>query len=177
MADLRVRYSSLQACEIGADLVPRLIDEIPILAVAAVFARGTTVVRDAAELRVKESDRIGAIATQLNRLGAKVTELPDGLEITGGTSLTGTEVDSYGDHRIAMSLAIAALSATGCTQIRRADAAAISYPGFATRCSRFAAQARRRKLNKTVEAMILVHGVRLMHGPQSLLSGRVIQSQ
>jgi len=132
VADLRVRSSPLQACEIGANLIPRLIDEIPILAVAAVFARGTTVVRDAAELRVKESDRIGAIATQLNRLGAKVTELPDGLEITGGTSLTGTEVDSYGDHRMAMSLAIAALNATGCTQIRRAGAAAISYPGFAS---------------------------------------------
>jgi len=132
VADLRVRYGSLRACEIGADLIPRLIDEIPVLAVAAVFAQGTTVVRNAAELRVKESDRIGAIATQLNRLGAKVTELPDGLEITGGTPLTGTEVDSYGDHRIAMSLAIAALNASGCTWIYRAAAAAISYPGFAS---------------------------------------------
>jgi len=131
VADLQVRYSSLRACEIGAELIPRLIDEIPILAVAAVFAQGTTVVRDAAELRVKESDRIGAIATQLNRLGAKVTELADGLEITGGTPLTGAEVDSYGDHRIAMSLVIAALNATGCTQVSRAEAAAISYPDFA----------------------------------------------
>lgn len=131
VADLRVRAGALQACEIGGDLIPRLIDEIPILAVAAVFAQGTTVIRDAAELRVKESDRIAAIATQLNRLGAKVTELPDGLEITGGTPLKGTAVDSYNDHRIAMSLAIAALNATGSTNIDRAAAAAISYPGFA----------------------------------------------
>ncbi len=132
VADLRVRYGPLRACEIGADLIPRLIDEIPILAVAAVFAQGTTVIRDAAELRVKESDRIAAIATQLNRLGAKVSELPDGLEITGGTPLKGAEVDSYNDHRIAMSLAIAGLNATGSTEIDRAAAAAISYPDFAT---------------------------------------------
>ncbi len=132
VADLRVRYGTLQSCEVQGSLIPRLIDEIPILAVAAVFAQGTTVIRDAAELRVKESDRISAMATQLNRLGAKVTELPDGLEITGNTSLTGTEVDSYGDHRIAMSLAIAALNAAGSTQIGQAEAAAISYPDFAT---------------------------------------------
>ena len=89
-------------------------------------------IRDAAELRVKESDRITAMATQLNQLGARVTELPDGLEITGGTSLTGTDVDSHTDHRIAMSLAIAALNATGTTTIHRAEAAAISYPDFIT---------------------------------------------
>lgn len=130
VADLRVRHGPLQACEVYGNLIPRLIDEIPILAVAAVFARGTTVIRDAAELRVKESDRITAMATQLNRMGAKVTELPDGLEITGGTPLTGTDVDSYGDHRIAMSLAIAALNAAGSTQIGQAAAAAISYPDF-----------------------------------------------
>ena len=130
VADLRVRSSSLQAGTIAGDLIPQLIDEIPILAVAAVFARGTTIIRDAAELRVKESDRITAIATQLNRMGAKVQELPDGLEITGGTPLTGTEVDSYTDHRIAMSLAIAALNATGTTTIHGAEAAAISYPDF-----------------------------------------------
>lgn len=132
VADLRVRYSPLQSCELQGSLIPRLIDEIPILTVAAVFAQGTTVIRDAAELRVKESDRISAMATQLNRLGAKVTELPDGLEITGSTPLIGTEVVSYGDHRIAMSLAIAALNATGSTQIGQAEAVAISYPDFAT---------------------------------------------
>ena len=130
VADVRVRHSSLKACAIAGDLVPRLIDEIPILAVAAVFAQGTTVIRDAAELRVKESDRLSVMATQLSRMGAKITELSDGLEITGGTALVGAEVDSYTDHRIAMSLAIAALTATGTTTIQRAEAAAISYPDF-----------------------------------------------
>ncbi|NJO76381.1 MAG: 3-phosphoshikimate 1-carboxyvinyltransferase [Leptolyngbyaceae cyanobacterium RM1_406_9] len=130
VADVRVRHSFLKACAIAGDLIPRLIDEIPILAVAAVFAQGTTVIRDAAELRVKESDRLSVMATQLSRMGAKITELPDGLEITGGTPLVGAEVDSYTDHRIAMSLAIAALTATGTTTIQRAEAAAISYPDF-----------------------------------------------
>jgi 3-phosphoshikimate 1-carboxyvinyltransferase len=130
VADLRVRSSALKGCTIAGDLIPRLIDEIPILAVAAVFAQGKTVIRDAAELRVKESDRIAVMATQLNQLGARVTELPDGLEITGGTLLTGTNVDSHTDHRIVMSLAIAALNTTGTTTIHRAEAAAISYPEF-----------------------------------------------
>ena len=130
VADLRVRSSSLKACTIAGDLIPRLIDEIPILAVAAVFAQGTTIIRDAEELRVKESDRIEVMAKQLNSMGAKVTELPDGMEITGGTPLTGTDVDSYTDHRIAMSLAIAALNSTGTTTINRAEAASISYPDF-----------------------------------------------
>jgi 3-phosphoshikimate 1-carboxyvinyltransferase len=107
-----------------------MIDEIPILAVAAVFAQGTTVIRDAAELRVKESDRLAVMASQLNRMGAKITELPDGLEITGNTPLTGTEVDSHRDHRISMSLAIAALNAQGITTIHGAEAATISYPDF-----------------------------------------------
>ncbi len=131
VADLRVRYSPLKACEISGSIIPRLIDEIPILAVAAMFAEGTTVIRDAAELRVKESDRLAVMATQLQKLGAKVTELPDGLEITGGISITGTDVESDGDHRIAMSLAIAALNATGITNIHQAEAASISYPNFA----------------------------------------------
>ncbi|MCS6814485.1 MAG: 3-phosphoshikimate 1-carboxyvinyltransferase [Cyanobacteria bacterium] len=136
VADVRVRYRSgshglpLTACEIAGDLIPRLIDEIPVLAVAAVFAQGTTVIRDAEELRVKESDRIAVMAKELTRLGAKVTEHPDGLEITGGTPLKGTTVDSHTDHRIAMSLAIAALAATGTTQVQRADAVTISYPDF-----------------------------------------------
>jgi 3-phosphoshikimate 1-carboxyvinyltransferase len=131
VADILVRYSpDMKGCTIAGDIIPRLIDEIPILAVAAIFAQGTTVIRDAAELRVKESDRLAVMATQLNRMGAQVTELPDGLEITGGTVLTGADVDSYTDHRIAMSLAIAALSATGKTSIHRAEAASISYPNF-----------------------------------------------
>lgn len=130
VADLRVRYSSLKATRIEGAIIPRLIDEVPILAVAAAFAEGTTVIKDAEELRVKESDRITVMATQLNAMGAKVTELPDGLEITGGNPLTGTEVDSFADHRIGMSLAIAALRATGTTTIHRAEAASISYPNF-----------------------------------------------
>jgi len=130
VADLRVRHSKLKACTIAGDLIPRLIDEIPILAVAATFAEGTTVIRDAEELRVKESDRITITATQLNLMGASITELPDGMEIVGGKVLKGAEVDSHTDHRIAMSLAIAALNATGTTTIHRAEAAAISYPDF-----------------------------------------------
>ncbi len=130
VADLRVKHGKLTACEIGGDLIPRLIDEIPILAVAAIFAEGTTVIRDAQELRVKESDRIQVMATELTKMGAKVSELPDGLEITGGGSLIGAELDSYTDHRIAMSLAIAAIMARGQTTIDRAEAASISYPTF-----------------------------------------------
>jgi 3-phosphoshikimate 1-carboxyvinyltransferase len=117
VADLRVRSSQLKGCTIsGEALIPRLIDEIPI--------------RDAAELRVKESDRLAVMATQLTQMGAKITEHPDGLEITGGTVLHGAEVDSDTDHRIAMSLSIAALIAHGTTTIHRAEAAAVSYPTF-----------------------------------------------
>lgn len=130
VADIRVKSSQLQGCTIKGDLIPRLIDEIPILAVAAVFAEGVTIIRDAEELRVKESDRLAVMARELNRMGAKIQELPDGLEIVGGTPLNGAEVDSYTDHRIAMSLAIAALNAKGKTTIQRAEAAAISYPQF-----------------------------------------------
>jgi 3-phosphoshikimate 1-carboxyvinyltransferase len=130
VADIRVRSGGLKSCTIAGDIIPRLIDEIPILAVAAAFAEGTTIIRDAGELRVKESDRITVMAQQLNKMGAKITELPDGMEITGGTPLIGTEVDSYTDHRIAMSLSIAALNAIGKTTIHRAEAAAISYPNF-----------------------------------------------
>ena len=130
VADLRVKHSKLKACEISGDLIPRLIDEIPILAVAAAFAEGKTVIEDAAELRVKESDRIAAMATELGKMGANITELSDGLEIVGGNELVGTEVDSFTDHRIAMSLAIAALAASGQTTVHRAEAASISYPSF-----------------------------------------------
>ncbi len=136
VADLRVRYAGtgnhppLHACTLGGDLIPRLIDEIPVLAVAATFAQGTTVIQDAAELRVKESDRIAVMSNQLNQMGAHITERSDGMEIVGGTPLHGTVVDSYTDHRIAMSLAIAALRAAGTTTIQRAEAVAVSYPDF-----------------------------------------------
>jgi 3-phosphoshikimate 1-carboxyvinyltransferase len=107
-----------------------LVDEIPILAVAATVAQGKTVIRDAEELRVKESDRLAVMAAALQKMGAQVTEQPDGLEITGPVQLRGADVDSHTDHRIAMSLAIAALVAQGTTTIDRAEAAAISYPDF-----------------------------------------------
>ncbi len=130
VADIRVKSSQLEGCEISGDIIPRLIDEIPIIAVAACFASGKTIIKDAAELRVKESDRITVMATQLNKLGAKITELPDGMEIIGKSELKGTEVNSFTDHRIAMSLAIAALNCQGITIIHGAEAAAISYPNF-----------------------------------------------
>ena len=130
VADLRVRYSALKGTQFSGDLIPRMIDEIPVLAVAALFAQGKTIIRDAAELRVKECDRITVMAQQLTRMGGRVQELADGLEIQGGTVLQGAEVDSHGDHRIGMSLAIAALRATANTTIHRAEAAAISYPTF-----------------------------------------------
>ncbi|MBW4665802.1 MAG: 3-phosphoshikimate 1-carboxyvinyltransferase [Chroococcus sp. CMT-3BRIN-NPC107] len=130
VADLRVRATSLHGCTISGDLIPRLIDEIPVLAVAAVFASGTTVITNAEELRVKESDRITVMANQLNKMGAKITELTDGMEITGGTPLTGTEVESHSDHRITMSLAVAALNTQGKTTIHGAESASISYPTF-----------------------------------------------
>lgn len=131
VADLRVRYGPLTGATFSGDLIPRMIDEIPVLAVAALFAQGPTIIKDAAELRVKESDRLAVMATELNRMGANVTELPDGLEIAGGLSnLMGDQVDSFTDHRVGMSLAIAALRAQGTTTIQRAEAAAISYPTF-----------------------------------------------
>jgi 3-phosphoshikimate 1-carboxyvinyltransferase len=130
VADLRVRSTQLKACTIGGSIIPRLIDEVPILAVAATMATGTTIIQDAAELRVKESDRLTAMAQELTKMGAQVSERPDGLEIVGGYKLIGNEVDSYDDHRIAMSLAIAALVADGTTAITNAQSAAISYPTF-----------------------------------------------
>ena len=131
LADLRVEASGgLHGVEIGGDIVPNLIDEIPVLAVAAAFARGRTVIRDAEELRVKETDRIEATAAFLRDMGADVEERPDGLVIEGGRPLRGAEVDSRHDHRIAMAAAVAALGASGPTTIHGASAAAVSFPGF-----------------------------------------------
>lgn len=130
VADLRVKSSKLKGCTLKGAIIPRLIDEIPILAVAACFAEGKTIIADAEELRVKESDRITVMASELGKMGANITELPDGLEIMGGNGLQGAIVDSYTDHRIAMSLAIAGLNAEGETVINQAEAVAISYPTF-----------------------------------------------
>ena len=107
-----------------------MIDEIPVLCVAAALAEGQTVIRDAAELRVKESDRIAAICGELARMGARIDERPDGMVIEGVSALRGAEVDSRGDHRLAMALAVAALAAEGETTIADAEAVAVSYPRF-----------------------------------------------
>ncbi len=113
----------------GADTAA-LIDEIPVLAATAPYTEDGLEVRDAKELRIKESDRIAAVATNLRKMGAEVEELPDGLRIPGRQRLRGAELDSFGDHRIAMAFAIAALRAEGETTIHGADAAGVSYPGF-----------------------------------------------
>jgi 3-phosphoshikimate 1-carboxyvinyltransferase len=130
VADLHIESSRLKAIEIGGDLIPRLIDEIPLLTVAACVAEGKTVIRDANELRVKESDRIASTSQELSRLGARIEELPDGMVIHGGKALLGKEVQSHGDHRLAMSLAIAGLVAGGNTSIQNARVAEISNPDF-----------------------------------------------
>jgi len=138
IADLHVESSRLKAIEIGGQLIPRLIDEIPLLAVAACLAEGKTVIRDAKELRVKESDRIAATTRELSRLGARIEELPDGMVIHGGKPLFGNEVQSHGDHRLAMSLAVAGLVARGDTLIQDAGVAEISNPYFWEELSRLA---------------------------------------
>jgi 3-phosphoshikimate 1-carboxyvinyltransferase len=130
LADIVVESSELKGIEVGGDIIPRLIDEIPVLAVAGCVAKGKTVIKDAGELRVKESDRIATVARELSRLGAKVEPLPDGMIIYGGRPLFGTEVDSHLDHRLAMSLAVAGLIAKGETTIKHAQVAQVSYPAF-----------------------------------------------
>jgi 3-phosphoshikimate 1-carboxyvinyltransferase len=130
LADIVVESSELKGIEVGGDIIPRLIDEIPVLAVAGCVASGKTVIKDAGELRVKESDRIATVASELSRLGAKIEPLPDGMVIYGGRPLLGTEVDSHFDHRLAMSLAIAGLVAKGETTIKHAQVAQVSYPTF-----------------------------------------------
>ncbi|TVS06012.1 MAG: 3-phosphoshikimate 1-carboxyvinyltransferase [Cyanobium sp. PLM2.Bin73] len=130
VGDLQVHHGPLQAFEIGGELIPRLVDEIPVLAVAACAAEGTSRIRDAAELRVKETDRLAVMARQLGAMGARLEEFEDGMAITGATELHGAEVDSETDHRVAMSLAVAAGIARGGTTLHRPEAAAVSYPGF-----------------------------------------------
>ncbi len=130
LADIVIESSELHGVEVGGDIIPRLIDEIPVLAVAACVARGKTVIRDAGELRVKESDRIATVSSELSRLGARIEPLPDGMVIYGGRPLSGTEVSSHFDHRLAMTLAVAALVSRGETTIKHAQAAQVSYPAF-----------------------------------------------
>jgi 3-phosphoshikimate 1-carboxyvinyltransferase len=130
VADIVVRSSRLEATEIAGDLVPRLLDEIPVLAVAAAFAHGKTIIRDAQELVVKESDRVATTASELAAMGANIEPRPDGLVIEGGTRLNGGDVRSFGDHRLAMALAVAALAGSGGVTIEDAEAVTVSYPAF-----------------------------------------------
>ncbi len=130
IGDLTVRPAELRGVTVRGAQVPNLIDEIPILAIAGTLATGRTVIRDARELRVKECDRIHAMVTNLRLLGANIEEFEDGLAITGGRPLAGTDVSSFGDHRIAMAMGVAGLVARGHTTIHGADAASVSFPGF-----------------------------------------------
>jgi len=130
VADILVRHSQLKGIEISGDMVPRAIDEFPVISVAAALAEGTTTIRDAEELRVKETDRIDAMVSELGKLGGQVEGRSDGMVITGVEQLNGGTVTSHGDHRIAMSLAVAALSARDSVTIEDAACTETSFPGF-----------------------------------------------
>jgi 3-phosphoshikimate 1-carboxyvinyltransferase len=132
VADVLVRHSRLKGIEISGDMVPRAIDEFPVISVAAALAEGTTTIRDAEELRVKETDRIAAMVSELGKLGAQVEARPDGMIITGVEQLNGGKVTSHGDHRIAMSMAVAALSARAEVAIEDTECTETSFPGFWT---------------------------------------------
>ncbi|CEP67704.1 Enolpyruvate transferase domain, partial [Moorella glycerini] len=144
VGDIQATSSGLRGVEMGGELIPRLIDEIPVLAVAGAPAEGETVIRDAAELKVKESDRITMVARELDRMGANIQARPDGFLIKGvkGGRLQGTVVDSHGDHRLGMALAVAALVAEGPTVIKGAECMAISYPHFVADLARLGVEVR-----------------------------------
>ncbi len=130
VADLLVKSSSLHGIDIGGDLIPRAIDEFPVISVAAAFASGITIIRDAKELRVKETDRIAAMCESLGVIGAEIEPLEDGMRIVGGKELSGGHVDSFGDHRIAMSMAVAALQTKAEVNINDTACTETSFPGF-----------------------------------------------
>jgi 3-phosphoshikimate 1-carboxyvinyltransferase len=130
VADLVVRPGRLRGVTVGGEVVVRMIDEFPILAIAATQARGETLVRNARELRVKETDRIAAIVTELRALGASIEEQDDGFVVEGPSRLRGARVRSHGDHRLAMALVVAGLIAKGDTIIEEAEVIADSFPGF-----------------------------------------------
>ena len=127
---VEIRGTQLKATVIGGKEIPNVIDELPILAVAAALAEGRTIIKDARELRVKETDRIAAVAKCLTAFGVRVEEREDGMEIEGGCALHGAEVESYGDHRIAMACAILGLFSEGETTVRDTECVNTSYPGF-----------------------------------------------
>ncbi len=130
VADILVRHSELHGIEIGGSIIPTLIDEIPVIAVLACFAKGRTVIRDASELKVKESNRIDTMVHNLSLLGAKIRATEDGMIIEGGKPLHGGVIDSKSDHRIAMSFAVADLMTEGSVTILHPECVDISYPGF-----------------------------------------------
>jgi 3-phosphoshikimate 1-carboxyvinyltransferase len=130
IADLRVRARTLTGTEVGGDEIPLAIDELPLVALAACFAEGTTTIRDAEELRRKESDRIETVTAALRALGGQVGATPDGMVIEGTGGLIGGTIDSHGDHRIAMLGAVAGLASKKGVEVVGMDAAAVSYPGF-----------------------------------------------
>ncbi|WP_349674616.1 3-phosphoshikimate 1-carboxyvinyltransferase [Lacrimispora sp.] len=129
-ADILIKSSTLHGTEIGGSIIPTLIDELPVIAAMACFAEGETVIRDAGELKVKESNRIEVMVRNLSAMGADVTETEDGMIIRGGRPLHGAVIDSKLDHRIAMTFAVAGLCAEGETEIKGAECVNISYPGF-----------------------------------------------
>lgn len=129
-ADITVRSSSLKGTEIGGEIIPRLIDELPIIAVASVFADGKTVIKDAQELKVKETNRIRAVADEFKKCGIDITETDDGMIINGGKSIHGADFKTYGDHRMAMSLTVLAQLADGGSTIDDSECACVSYPSF-----------------------------------------------
>ena len=131
-ADLLVKYSHLHGTTIKGSMIPTLIDEIPMIAVMAAHAEGTTVIKDAAELKVKETNRIDTVTEGLKAMGAEIIPTDDGMIIEGGTSLTGAHIQSYLDHRIAMAFAIAGLTAQGETIIENSQCVDVSYPEFFT---------------------------------------------
>lgn len=130
VADITVRSSSLKGTTVGGDIIPRLIDELPIIAVAAVFADGQTVIKDAQELKVKETNRIRAVVDEFNKCGIAITETDDGMIINGGKSIHGADFKTYGDHRMAMSLTVLAQLANGESTLDDSDCACVSYPTF-----------------------------------------------
>ncbi len=129
-ADITVKTSNLKGCTIGGDIIPTLIDEIPAIAILACFAEGTTIIKDAQELKVKESNRIDVVVNNLKKMGADIEATDDGMIITGGKTLKGAVIDSKLDHRIAMSFAIAGMNAEGETEILGRECVDISYPEF-----------------------------------------------
>ena len=130
VADITVRSSSLKGTTVGGDIIPRLIDELPIIAVAAVFADGQTVIKDAQELKVKETNRIRAVVDEFNKCGIDITETDDGMIINGGKSIHGADFKTYGDHRMAMSLTVLAQLADSESTLDDSDCACVSYPTF-----------------------------------------------